>query len=393
MKTKLIFLFICTCLLTGCWNYNELNELAIVKAVSVDKKGEEYIVNYMISNAVTEKGGGQNSKPQSAILEGTGATISEAVTKINLTSPKKTYIGHMLAYIISEDIAKEGIKEVSDYFFRNNNSKKFFNLIISKDCKAKDVLAILSPLDSFPSDNIVENLATSEAIEAYVSDITFPYFIRTIMSEGMEATTNGIIVIGSSKKGAEEKSLETSTIDNYIKVDTLGLFRGSKLITWADQDVSKGINLLLNTVTHFEVPADCDGKKVIFLINNIKEKIDVNLKNNIVFNIEINSDSKIEEMTCNVNVSDEKELKKLENILKNEILKLLEKTLDFVKKNKTDVFGLGNHIYLNHYKEWQKYKDNWNELYFPDIIVNFKVKTNLLVQENTNEGVQKLKDE
>ena len=38
-------------LLTGCWNYYELNNLAICTGIAIDKIEDKYEVTYLISNA------------------------------------------------------------------------------------------------------------------------------------------------------------------------------------------------------------------------------------------------------------------------------------------------------------------------------------------------------
>ena len=75
-------------LLTGCYGYQELNEKAIVRGISIDFEKNQYVVNYMVSNANVSNGKNSETNPQTALLEGKGDTISEAVAEINLLSPK-----------------------------------------------------------------------------------------------------------------------------------------------------------------------------------------------------------------------------------------------------------------------------------------------------------------
>ena len=88
MKNKIIILMLIF-LLTGCYGYQELNEKAIVKGISIDFEKNQYVVNYMVSNANVSNGKNSETNPQTALLEGKGDTISEAVAEINLLSPKK----------------------------------------------------------------------------------------------------------------------------------------------------------------------------------------------------------------------------------------------------------------------------------------------------------------
>ena len=376
-------------LTTGCWNYTELNDLAIVKGVSIDQEEDNYIVNYMISNASSEKGSSKDSSPQTALIEGKGKTISEAISEIKLISPKKIYIGHMLVYVISEAVAKNSLTEATDYFFRNNNSKRSFQVVIAKDTKAKDTLKILSPLDSFPSDNIAKNLATAESFSGYVSNSAFVSFIRKIKEDGIDASANGITIIGSTEKGSSEENLKSSSIDNYVKIEPLAIFKKDQLVAWTDQDVSKGINIFLSAVQELKLTIPYEDGYFSFKITNIKSSSDFKINDNITFDFKIKATSNIEEMTIYIDTKKEDNIKLLEELINNEIKRILHKTTQFIQEKQSDAIGLGYRIYINDYQNWLNLKTNWNETHLPKVKVNFEVKTTLLAEEDTNEGTAK----
>ena len=388
MKIKYLLLMILF-LTTGCWNYTELNDLAIVKGVSIDQEEDNYIVNYMISNASSEKGSSKDSSPQTALIEGKGKTISEAISEIKLISPKKIYIGHMLVYVISEAVAKNSLTEATDYFFRNNNSKRSFQVVIAKDTKAKDTLKILSPLDSFPSDNIAKNLATAESFSGYVSNSAFVSFIRKIKEDGIDASANGITIIGSTEKGSSEENLKSSSIDNYVKIEPLAIFKKDQLVAWTDQDVSKGINIFLSAVQELKLTIPYKDGYFSFKITNIKSSSDFKINDNITFDFKIKATSNIEEMTIYIDTKKEDNIKLLEELINNEIKRILHKTTQFIQEKQSDAIGLGYRSYINDYQNWLNLKTNWNETHLPKVKVNFEVKTTLLAEEDTNEGTAK----
>ena len=388
MKIKYLLLMILF-LTTGCWNYTELNDLAIVKGVSIDQEEDNYIVNYMISNASSEKGSSKDSSPQTALIEGKGKTISEAISEIKLISPKKIYIGHMLVYVISEAVAKNSLTEATDYFFRNNNSKRSFQVVIAKDTKAKDTLKILSPLDSFPSDNIAKNLATAESFSGYVSNSAFVSFLRKIKEDGIDASANGITIIGSTEKGSSEENLKSSSIDNYVKIEPLAIFKKDQLVAWTDQDVSKGINIFLSAVQELKLTIPYKDGYFSFKITNIKSSSDFKINDNITFDFKIKATSNIEEMTIYIDTKKEDNIKLLEELINNEIKRILHKTTQFIQEKQSDAIGLGYRIYINDYQNWLNLKTNWNETHLPKVKVNFEVKTTLLAEEDTNEGTAK----
>ena len=77
---KIFILFIL--LLSGCSDYKELNNLAIVNTIGIDKKDNNYKLCIEVLN--TDKENGKNK-----IYYSTGKTINEAINKVNNKSPKK----------------------------------------------------------------------------------------------------------------------------------------------------------------------------------------------------------------------------------------------------------------------------------------------------------------
>jgi len=47
----IIYIFFFSFFITGCWNYHELNDLAITTGIAIDIKDDKYVVSYMIANA------------------------------------------------------------------------------------------------------------------------------------------------------------------------------------------------------------------------------------------------------------------------------------------------------------------------------------------------------
>ena len=367
---KLIFIFL-VFLLTGCYNYRELNNLAIVKGASVDIEDGQYVVTYIISNI------SKSQENMTTILEGKGSTISDAIAEMNLMSSKELYIGHMLIYVISEEVAKNGISNITDFFFRNPTSKKTFQIIISKNKKAKDILKVLSPLDSFPTDSIVKNLTTESSLSSFFVNTTLLSFLKKVKDPGIEAIASGITIIKNSKS------------ENLIKIEPLAIFKNDIFLKWENEEISNGISLLLNQSSYSKITTNCEHGKVVFSMSNIKIKKSFKIKKEIDFKIKLTGNTEISEMSCNYNTQKKEDLIFLENILINKLSDILNKTIDEIKTTKIDSIGLGNYIYQNDYQNWLKIKND----YLNNLNVEFEIIPNLLAYENSNEGTNKINDE
>ena len=99
--SKKILIFFILFFFTGCYNYNELNTLAITTAMAIDKKDDLYEVSILIANSKNKESTITEGSSQTVVYSATGKTISEALKNIDLKSPRKTYVGHLSSLIIS----------------------------------------------------------------------------------------------------------------------------------------------------------------------------------------------------------------------------------------------------------------------------------------------------
>ena len=109
---KIIILFIIF-IFTGCYNYKELNEIAIVSSIAIDKKDDKYLVNAQVMNAKPSQ---ESDSTQVIVYNSTGNTINEALRNMIMKSSRKLYGGHLSKLVVSEEVAKEGIINVLDMF-------------------------------------------------------------------------------------------------------------------------------------------------------------------------------------------------------------------------------------------------------------------------------------
>ena len=82
MKKIIIIIFIF--LLTGCFNYTELNKMAIVSSIGIDKENDNYVVTVQIMNA---KESDETEGSQVSVYTEKGKTILYALTQSSGPSP------------------------------------------------------------------------------------------------------------------------------------------------------------------------------------------------------------------------------------------------------------------------------------------------------------------
>ena len=110
---KIIILILSIFLLTGCYNYKELNDAAIVSAIAIDKCDDNInhlSVSVQIMNAKKDE---ESSQSEITFYQACGETIYEGLQSITLDSPKELYLGDNEVIIISEELLQPILKYFS----------------------------------------------------------------------------------------------------------------------------------------------------------------------------------------------------------------------------------------------------------------------------------------
>lgn len=376
---KKIFLIIFLCLfLSGCGNYAELDKLAIVTGVAIDKKGNDYEISYLVANSPKGQTSSKEGEAKTTVYSGTGKTIPDAAMVIEQKSPKKIYLGHVNVVIISEDIAKDGFFKVADWLFRNPETRKQFYLLQAKNDKAKDIIKIISPLESFPSQSIATLLESNRDSKSASTTTTYNNFVGYVLEEGADPILPTITIHGNIKKGSEQSNIETTEPIAYLTLGPLAIFKEDKLVGYATTKESELINLIQNKIKEIKFSLTFKNDALSIDSYNLKTKLSIEDESHITLTITGNGN--IYNINSNIDISNPKEIKKIENLWNKSLQKSLKKLIRKMQdKYHADIFGFGNKIYSTYPKKWNQLKKDWNNKYFKEVKV--KIKSNLKIPD------------
>ena len=376
MKKFIVVLLIIPILMTGCWNYNELNDLAITTGFAVDYEDGEYKVSVLIANAQKTESSAKEGESQTTVYSGTGKTIIDAIKEVDKKSPKGLYIGHLSVVVVSKEVAEKGIFEMADYLMRSAESRKKFYFVIAKDCKAKEILSIVLPLESFPSHGIATLIETTNETQAVTTVLPYSKFIANVLTEGKNPTLPSIEIIGDVNKGNSSKALEKTDIKSYLKISGMALFKEDRFVTYTDTPDSQVINVLNNGSESLLTSIKSDNDDIGFSISSLKTKTKLIDENTVSITVKGKAD--IREINSKRNLEDKNVILNIENDLNKHVVTKINNTIDNLKfKYKTDVLSVGNLIYQKYPKLWKERAEHWDDRYFQKM--NFKVKTEIKV--------------
>ena len=153
---------LCAALLASCWDKIELNELMLVSMVGLDRDPEsgDYTIWMQIVNpdaGASARGtpGGEQSPVYT--YEASGKTLAEAHIKFYNLMPRKMFIHHAKAVLISERAARKGMKDFINFSELQPDARTSIPLLIADD-PIGDIMRTFTPLERTPSESLASRL-------------------------------------------------------------------------------------------------------------------------------------------------------------------------------------------------------------------------------------------
>ncbi|WP_342564109.1 Ger(x)C family spore germination protein [Paenibacillus sp. FSL R7-0345] len=129
--------------LSGCWNYTEIDDMSIVAGVALDKNKADHNIQLTVEMVDTQ-GGLQENQTGFKMMSLTGDTIfSIARNMISLTG-RRLFWSHAKVIIVSEELAREGLVKVIDWYSRDTETRADVFIFVSNEKNAREVLNLNS---------------------------------------------------------------------------------------------------------------------------------------------------------------------------------------------------------------------------------------------------------
>lgn len=393
----LIITFTCLFTLTGCWDRNELNDLAVIVGFAIDKsEDDEFLVTLQIINSGevgTQMAGGSGTPV--TVRSQKAATLYEATRKASTMIPRRLYISHLRVLVISEEIAKDGISDILDFISRDRDFRSDFYVIVAKESKASHTLEILTSMEKIPADQLHTSLETSQKVWAETVNVSFKDLIKNATVEGDSIVLSGIEIKGDYQEGKTMKNTESSDSAARFAYSGIALFDKFKLIGWLKEEEGKGYSYITDRITSTVEYINCpDGGKMLIEILHSKTKLKSKIKKGNKPKIIINSNNSafIGESTCAMDLTNPKTIRKVETLFEKEIQSIINKSIAKVQeKYQADIFGFGQEIHISHPKAWRKLKDDWSTEFSQldvEVNVNITIKNTGAIGETIKEKMK-----
>ncbi len=356
--------------LTGCWDREEVNDLALITAAGIDKNSDNKIklsvqvfIPKQSGGGMQEMGGSDGGK--TLVRSAEGITLADAMAKLQERIPRRIFWGHDEVFIFGEKLAKEGIRDHVDFLMRHPEIRARAYMFVSKK-EAKDILGLLPPLERSSSEVLREMARAKIGL-----DVTLIELDQMLSSEVEAAAMPWVEVLPPEASGQNEKK---STIP-YIT--GTAVFKKDKMIGHIDSQATRGVLWLRNEIRSAVAtvkPKGADGfiSMVLLRANTTLDPTIADGQWKITLKGETEDDVVQNSTTLKIMNPDISRM--LENELRAKIDHHVRAALDQVqKKMNADILGFADAFHRKYPDEWSRVKDRWEEIY-PNIEVQVAVK-------------------
>lgn len=372
----LLILILIVLLLTGCWDRQEVNDLALVIATGIDKKSDDTIelsVQVYIPKASgsqkSMEGGSGGGNEQTLVRSAEGITIADAMSKLQEKLPRLIFWGHNEVLIFEDELAKDGITSHIDFILRHPQLRQRSQLFVSKQ-KAKEILSLSPPLERDSSEVLRELGNLKIGMEVTTKEVS-----QMLISESGDCALP-LIKILPPEAGKDNK-------ETIAYITGTALFKHDKMVGQIDDSVTRGLLWLRNEVRLAIItvqPEKAEGYvSMNLLLANSKliPKIEDG-KWKIILKTE--SDVDIIQNTTHLDMSKPEVVEMLEKQLDKETKNKVRLALAQVQKDmKTDIIGFADSFHRAYPDVWEHEKHRWDEI-FPNVEVTIETKSKIHTQ-------------
>ncbi|WP_165000339.1 Ger(x)C family spore germination protein [Anaerophilus nitritogenes] len=365
---KFLLLSITLFLLSGCWNYQDINNTRLVAgmAIDYDQEKDEYITTIEIVNLQA----GQRGVMKGQIYQSRGNLPFEGVRDMIIKTGKKLYWPHAKIIIISQDIAKEKMIPILDYIYRDSEFRQEVYLIVSKEKTAQEIFKRYTgeEFSSILGYHIHQGIKSEKSISKYTGIESWK-FIKALYEEGISATLPAIKNVERNER-------------IYPILGELAVFQKDSLVGWLTESETKAFLWAVDEIKGGLIIIDpqVENEKVNVTLEILKSKTTVKpiyKDGEIIMNIEITTDVAIGEIAGSIDVIGKEGRaivqKQAQKYIKNQVEEVIKKVQ---KDYNSDIFQFSKkikntmpHIWKNIYKDWDKM--------FSQIKCNIEVKINI----------------
>jgi spore germination protein KC len=352
--------------LSGCWNYSEIDDMNIVAGVAIDKNKKENNLQLTVEMVDTQEGM-QQSQASFKMISLSGNTIFDIARNMISLTGKKLLWSHAKVIILSEEVAREGLIKVIDWYSRDTETRADVFLFVSSEKNAQEVLNLNSETKTIISYELAQ-MMNDETFTSTAPVVQIWDFIDKLESSGDNAIAPLIYMY--EKNGQKNEHVNGTAV--FVRDRMVGKLNGdeTKYALFAKNKIKGGVLEVENakgTPTY--------SLEILSSRTKVKPKwVDGRLE----MQIHTVTHTGLDEAMSAEGFAGEETIQAIAErageSLQQNILSVIRK---MQREYHADIFGFGEIVHEEMPKTWRKLKDKWPEEFTG---LDVKVRSEIIIQ-------------
>jgi len=350
----------------GCWNAREIDELAFVLGIGLDRGQDGGVkVTVLIANpsaASKSPTGGSAQEKSFYIATAEGKTFFEAIRNMATFSSRRIFWAHNKVIVIGEKLARSDITEILDFFSRNPELRLRTWIAVSPG-EAEKLLAAPPEVEKDPATSI-ENVISQRVWTGKGYGVMLKDFLEDYLSTATHPV-------------ASRLSFDDS---GSLRLSGAAVFNQNKMAGWLDEKETRGLLWLKGEFRSsiIVVPCPLDGQPLSVEVVHGEVKYKPQVRNGRPqLTVMTHAVGNLSEQACKTDFTHMDNLHKLEMSLSAVIKDEINAAITAAQqKFKLDFPGFNRPFHLQRDKEWHQLVNKWPEL-FKEMEVMVEVRSNI----------------
>lgn len=347
-------LIACTLLpMTGCQYAREIESLSVVAGAALDKgeDGKRYKLTVEVLDTNSDI---QGNEIRTVYIQSQGDTIFEAVRNAVPKTAKRLYWSHCEILILGEELAKEGIEPVMDWFLRDLEPRSTMKLLVSQEASASEVL-MSPPISEGITSFTINDSLRSDLISASMAPDIALYRAYTML-ETSQAQSLCLPAVG----------LDDSIEEPIPILGGTAIFNGDALAGYLSPELSKVYTLLTNqslgSILATHLPQVPQGN-ISFEVYDTHCSLNPSFEGDTLhMGIEVNLNLSLGEIDHRSAEVLGEDVQRLRDIAQQEVEQSIDELLTLSQKHyRNDILGFGRALEIAYPDYWKAHAAAWRE--------------------------------
>lgn len=355
--------------LAGCWDLMELNKAALITGVALEPGHNGRIkatIEIMNASEAQAHQPGKGVAP-SIVQTMEGNTISEILLRSNERMDRRLVVSHIRVFVIDERLAQLGLRRFLDAIQRSRYIREDVLILVSKGVHASGFMKILFPRGTYSSLKIETQAGSYRASWGGIPSSRLFDVNQGLLAEGRELILGAITIKGPPEKGADIKSIQTVQPKTMIDITGSAVFRDDKLLGFLPVNDSRMVLMASNQMKRTTLSVPLKGSESYAAIRLLHSHAHMRVsmtKGEPQLELTVKGDGIIDSVNQMEHLTEVSRYQHLEELTNDYVKQQMITAIQNVqRKFGVDVFGFGEQLYRNHYKQYVPIADHWNELF------------------------------